>query len=123
MKFTGISTVYVYVGNIEESKEFYSKTFSMGKPINETPNWVEWKAGNGANFAIKKARDHIFEGSVPRRSTIRFFLEVPDVRAAYNELFEKGIRVLSEPQEGTNYVYVDVLDIDRNVIRLVQHLK
>jgi len=124
MKFSGISTVYVLVENIENAKKFYQDRLGLGKPVRETPNHVEWKVGKGtANFAIQKASDEELEGSIPARSTTRFHFQVDNVRKLYNDLFEKGVRLRCEPKEGTGYLYVDFMDVDGNMLRAVEYLK
>ena len=124
MKVTGISTVFVYVSNLDRAKEFYGRQIGLGKVSLEGPSWAEWKiARSGTAFAIQKADQRLIEGSVPARNTIRFSFVVDDIRKTYNELFEEGIRVHSEPKEGTGFIYVDFEDPDRNVLRAVQYVK
>jgi len=123
MKINAISTVSVFVEKVDEATDFYSKTLNLGKPTKSTPKWVEWNLGKGSSLSLQKAPTELLEGSVPARSTVRFSFEVADIKVAYNELFEKGVRVLSEPQEGTGYLYVEFLDLDGNVLRAVQNVK
>ena len=120
MDIKKINVVFVYVEDIEKSKEFYQDTLGLGKPRTDTTSWVEWKIGGGSDFAIHKADQEILEGSVPARSTVKFSLMVDDIREAYNELFEKGIKVLSEPKDGPGFMFIEFLDLDGNVIRLLQ---
>lgn len=125
MKLNGISTIFVLVENMGEAKKFYQDKLALGKPTRETPSWAEWRFGNKAAtaFGIQKATDEELEGSIPARSTVKFHFQVDDVRKAYNELFEKGIRVSSEPREGNGFLYVEFLDTEGNVLRVVEYLK
>lgn len=123
MKISGISTVFVFVENLDASREFYSSVLGLGKPSRDTSKLIEWKLGKEVTFAVQKAPLEVLEGAVPARSTVRFSFVVRDIKAAYKELFARNIRVLSEPQEGVGYLYVEFLDPDGNVLRLIQRVK
>lgn len=123
MKITGINAVFVYVSDMDASRRFYSDVIGLGKPELDTPKWIEWKLAKGANFAIHKASNEMLEGLVPARSSVKFSLMVEDIREAYNHLFEKGVRVLSEPLDGSGFLFCEFQDPDMNVIRLIQFLK
>lgn len=123
MKITGINVAFAYVEDLQASKEFYGEALCLGEPKLDTPSWVEWELAEGANIAIHKASDAIMEGSVPDRSTIRFSIVVDDIKNAYNELFERGVRIHSEPQDGPGFLFVDFHDPDGNPLRLIQFLK
>ncbi|MDK2971968.1 MAG: hypothetical protein PWP23_1723 [Candidatus Sumerlaeota bacterium] len=123
MKINGINVVFVYVSDMDASRRFYEEKLGLGKPELDTPKWIEWKLGKGANFAIHRASHEMLEGLVPARSSVRFSLMVEDIREAYTTLFEKGVRVLSEPMDGAGFLYFEFQDPDMNVIRLIQFIK
>ncbi|MEQ8820249.1 MAG: VOC family protein [Sumerlaeia bacterium] len=119
MKIKGISVVFFYVRDPDRSKAFYSDALGLGKPFLDAGGWVEWEL-KGANFAVFKGGSIQTEGSSPERSTTRFSFEVDDIQATYEELFKKGLHVLSEPQEGEGFHYVDLRDPDNNLVRFIQ---
>jgi catechol 2,3-dioxygenase-like lactoylglutathione lyase family enzyme len=123
MKIHGVNVVFVYVQDMQVSRAFYSDILNLGTPQLDTPTWIEWKLAKGANFAIHKASDEMLEGIVPARSSVKFSLVVEDIREAYKFLFEKGVRVASEPRDGAGFLYLEFQDPDGNVLRLIQFLK
>ena len=123
MKINKINVVFVYVEDVERAKEFYSKTLNFGKPAVENPFWVEWKLPEGSDFAISKASDERLEGTVPARSTVKFSMVVDDIRKCYADLFECGVRLVSEPQQGAGFLFLEFQDPDGNVLRLLQWVK
>ena len=47
-------------------------------------------------------------------------MEVDDIRQCYAELFEKGVRLMSEPREGVGHLFLEFQDPDSNILRLIQ---
>ncbi|MCB2153247.1 VOC family protein [bacterium] len=123
MKIKKINVVFVYVEDVEKAKDFYSNVLGFGKPAVDNPFWVEWKLPEGSDFAICKASDERLEGTVPARSTVKFSMVVDDIRKAYADLFELGVRLVSEPQQGSGFLYLEFQDLDGNVLRLLQWVK
>ncbi|MBI5154068.1 hypothetical protein HZA57_02430 [Candidatus Poribacteria bacterium] len=123
MKINQINAVFVYVQDIERSKEFYQRMLDLGAPAVETPFWVEWKLPKGSDFAICKASDERLESMVPARSSVKFSMVVDDMMKCYSELFARGARLLSQPQQGAGFLFLEFQDPDGNVLRLIQWIK
>ncbi|MFY1675597.1 VOC family protein [Streptomyces sp. WMMC905] len=109
----------VYVNDAPEAARFYADLLEI-KPSFETPAYISFGLGGGAELALWSGR---FDGLTPRTErTGEVCLTVSGAPETVDSRFEqwraKGVRVVSEPHDevfGRTFV---VADPDGNLIRV-----
>lgn len=118
----------VFVNDQEVALDFYTKKLGLVKvqdePYGEDARWIAVSPpGSGTRIVLKKAaREH--EKAMVGRSDGPpvLTLGTDDVRAAYEELRDRGVRFLGEPYRYPWGVGALLLDQDGNPILLQQEL-
>ncbi|RCV52059.1 VOC family protein [Marinitenerispora sediminis] len=109
----------VYVNDAPEAARFYADLLDI-KPSFETPRYIAFELGDGADLALWSGQTDVLTPAVPRTSEV--CLALPGGPDSIDRQFErwvaKGVRVVSEPHEevfGRTFV---VADPDGNLIRV-----
>jgi predicted enzyme related to lactoylglutathione lyase len=109
----------VYVNDAPEAARFYADLLEI-KPSLETPGYIAFDLGAGADLALWSGQINGLTPAVPRTSEV--CLALPGGPDAIDRQFEqwtaKGVRVVSEPRDesfGRTFV---VADPDGNLIRV-----
>ncbi|MFJ6572062.1 VOC family protein [Streptomyces sp. NPDC091292] len=109
----------VYVNDAPAAARFYADLLEI-KPSFETPGYISFALGDGAELAVWGGHFDGLTPEVPRTSEV--CLNLSDGPDAINRRFEewvaKGVRVVSEPSDevfGRTFV---VADPDGNLIRV-----
>ncbi len=108
----------VYVNDTAASARFYGDLLDM-KPDFETPGYITFDLGPGADLALWSDRFDGLSPATPRTSEV--CLALPDgaeVDAKFREWQAKGVTVVQEPHDepfGRTFV---VADPDGNLIRV-----
>ena len=91
MRVRAIDFVACHVTDMEEARAFYRETLGIEAPyLIAAPTWTELDT-HPSTLALVKWDEH------PGMSAVA--LAVDDVRAAIEELREKGVRIVMEPVE------------------------
>ncbi|MDJ1134816.1 VOC family protein [Streptomyces iconiensis] len=109
----------VYVNDAPEAARFYADLLEI-RPSFETPRYIAFDLGDGADLALWSGHFDELAPAVPRTSEV--CLALPGGPDAIDQRFErwvaKGVRVVSEPRDevfGRTFV---VADPDGNLIRV-----
>jgi predicted enzyme related to lactoylglutathione lyase len=115
----GTIVFIVHVGNAPEAARFYADLLEI-EPTFETPEYIAFALGEGADLALWSGRMDNLTPALPRTSEV--CLALSDGPDAIDRRFErwvaKGVRVVSEPRNevfGRTFV---VADPDGNLIRV-----
>ena len=113
MKIRGTDFVMYQVSNLADAARFYRDILGLPQEIyNEEWQWAEFNCGNvtlGLHGGVKLPKE-IAGG--------RIALAVDDVQAAHQQLKQKGVRVLKEPQDFSVCWAMEIADPDGNAIIL-----
>ncbi|OEU86149.1 glyoxalase [Streptomyces abyssalis] len=109
----------VYVNDAPEAARFYADLLSI-KPSFETPGYIAFGLGDGADLALWSGHTDGLTPTVPRTSEVCLALPGgPDeIDRRFEQWVTKGARVVSEPHDevfGRTFV---VADPDGNLIRV-----
>ena len=118
----------IFVNDQEAALDFYTGKLGLEKirdePYGEDARWIAVSpAGSGTGIVLKKA-EHEHEKAMVGRSDGApvLTLGTDDVRAAYEELRERGVRFLGEPCRNPWGIGVLLLDQDGSPVLLQQKL-
>lgn len=109
----------VYVNDAPEAARFYADLLEL-KPSLQTPGYIVFDLGDGADLALWSGQIDGLTPAVPRTSEVCLALRGgPDAIDRQFKLWAaKGVRVVSEPHdEGFGRTFV-VTDPDGNLIRV-----
>lgn len=109
----------VYVNDAPEAARFYADLLEI-KPGLETPRYITFDLGGGAQLALWSGQAEGLTPAVRRTSEVCLALTGgPDViDRRFEQWVAKGVRVVSEPRdEGFGRTFV-VADPDGNLIRV-----
>lgn len=109
----------VYVNDAPEAARFYADLLEL-KPGLQTPGYIVFDLGGGADLALWSGRIDGLTPALPRTSEVCLALRGgPDaIDRRYERWAAKGVRVVSEPRdEGFGRTFV-VADPDGNLIRV-----
>lgn len=100
MQVRGIDFVGVAVNDIDAAKAFYGDVLGLPQTGGFGDNWVEYEAGNLTLSLIKGDAAAIAKRiEAGPYAAIGVALAVPDVKAAIEELKQKGVTVSMDAQE------------------------
>ncbi len=114
MKYSG---AMIGSANPKVLGEFYTKV--MGKPGFQEGDWYGWQ--DGAQLMLGAHSEVKGKNEMPQR--IMLTLEVPDVKAAFEEITGYGARVIAEPyqpDEKSEMWLATVADPDGNYLQLTK---
>lgn len=111
MKVRAIDFVLTHVKDRERSKAFYQDVLGIKDPVSqESGPWME--------FDTKPVAFALMQSDMPPETAIA--LAVDDVRAAVDELREKGVTIAMDPIDTPDCIMAAILDPDGNSIILHQ---
>jgi len=113
MKIRGTDFIMYPVADLARAAKFYRETLGLPKEIySEEGQWAEFNCGN-LTLSLKG-------GSKPSEAPAgaRIALAVVDIHAAYEELKQKGARILSPPTDYSVCWAMEILDPDGNLVIL-----
>jgi catechol 2,3-dioxygenase-like lactoylglutathione lyase family enzyme len=116
----------IFVNDQEAALDFYTSKLGLEKvqdePFGEDARWITVSpAGSGTRIVLKKAEREHEKAMVGRSDGAPVLtLGTDDVRAAYEELRERGVRFLGEPCRYRWGVGALLLDQDGNPVLLQQ---
>ncbi|MGW0431825.1 VOC family protein [Micromonospora sp. NPDC003197] len=109
----------VYVNDAPAAARFYGDLLQM-KPDFETPGYISFKLGSGADLALWGGQFDGLTPAVPRTSEV--WLALPggsdEIDQTYREWQAKGVKVLQEPVDAVFGRTFVVADPDGNRIRV-----
>jgi predicted enzyme related to lactoylglutathione lyase len=113
MKIRGTDFVMYLVSDLARAARFYRDVLGLPQAsYNEEWKWAEFDCGN-ITLALKageKLPEEITGG--------RIALAVDDIHAAYEEMKDRGVRVVSEPHDYSVCWAMEILDPDGNLVIL-----
>jgi predicted enzyme related to lactoylglutathione lyase len=115
MKIRGADFIMYLVADLARAAKFYRETLGLPQEIySDEWQWAEFNCGN-ITFSLKG-------GSKPAEAPAgaRIALAVDDIHAAYEELQQKGARILSPPTDYSVCRAMEILDPDGNPVILHQ---
>ena len=120
-KIKRINMVFLYARDMARMRRFYEETLGFNDPVIVTDLWVEYELP-GAHLALHQGDPRVIEGHNPAKNTVRFSLEVDDLRAFSQSIKEKGVEFTFEPRGDFNSLLAEIQDVEGNPIRLIQYL-
>lgn len=120
MKVNRINCIFVYCRDMAKQRAFYEQAFGLGKPVVDAKWWVEWALGEGSHFALHQAKPELILHARPEYSTIKFSVEVKDIRAVAEKLKSLGARFHYEPRLEYGFWLAEFEDPEGNVLRLYE---
>jgi predicted enzyme related to lactoylglutathione lyase len=120
VEILGVDNVLVPVGELGAAKDFYVAGLGLAVEFEVAARGlVLFSVGAEAPGVMARVDPDAGRGGSP---AMRLWLEVPDARAAAEELAERGIQPLADPFEvGTGWA-VEVADPWGNIIGLTDYL-
>jgi predicted enzyme related to lactoylglutathione lyase len=115
VKIRGIDFIMCLVSDIAGAARFYREVLMLPPGVySEEWQWAEFNCGN-VTLALKGGAPlpHVTSGG-------RIALAVDDIHAAYEELKQKGVRVVNGPTDHTCCWSLEILDLDGNLVILHQ---
>lgn len=115
MKIRGTDFIMYLVTDLARAAKFYREALGLPQEIySEEGQWAEFNCGN-LTLSLKG-------GSQPSEAPTgaRIALAVDDIHAAYEELQQKGARILSPPTDYSVCWAMEILDPDGNLVILHQ---
>jgi predicted enzyme related to lactoylglutathione lyase len=109
----------VYVNDAPEAARFYADLLEI-KPSLETPGYIAFDLGGGANLALWSGQIDGLTSAMPRTSEVCLALSggTDAIDRQFEQWVAKGVLVVSEPRDesfGRTFV---VADPDGNLIRV-----
>jgi predicted enzyme related to lactoylglutathione lyase len=120
MKIKRINCVFIYCRDLAKMRAFYEQALELGKPVVNAKWWVEYAMGEGTHFALHQGKPEHFEGANPGRTTIKFSVEVTDIKAVAEKLKVLGARFHFEPRSEYGFWLSEFEDMEGNVLRLYE---
>lgn len=114
-----IHATFIYVSDMSVVKPFYQETLGLGKPIVETDLWVEFGL-QGSHLALHQSDPRIRNELEPSKNTIKFCLEVDDIKSFCQDLKAKKVDIVFEPRKDFGSLLAEIKDPEGNLIRLIQ---
>ena len=87
-KVNRINVVFLYVLNMEKSRQFYEAAFDLGKPVVDAKWWVEYAVGDGSHLALHQVDPAHVQHAGLGSGAVRFSFDVDDIQA-YTEKLKK----------------------------------
>ena len=117
-----INTIFIYVRDLAATKQFYSETLGLGKPLIDGKFWVEFKLPDGdTHFALHHSEDHKHDNH--GHGAIRLSFEVADIQKCAAQLKDRGVKFHYEPRKEYGFWLAELEDLEGNVLRLYQKLQ
>jgi predicted enzyme related to lactoylglutathione lyase len=121
LQILGVDNILFAVGNLTQARNFYETQLGLSvKFVFAEAGLVAYRLGSEEPGLLLRVQEI---APTPPRDTPRVWLEVPDARAAAQQLNILGVTLLKEPWEiGTGWV-VEIADPWGNVLGLTDYLK
>jgi len=123
MKVNKINVVFLYAEDLARLRKFYEAAFDLAEPIIDAKWWVEYEVGNGSHLALHQADASRMEGADRKKSTIRFSVDVADIKKFTEKLKTLGAKFHYEPRQEYGFHLAEFEDPEGNVVRLYEKLK
>src|SRR5690242_9757553 len=93
-----INSIFIYCQDLTRQRAFYEAAFSLSKPVVDAKWWVEYALGHGSHFALQQGKPEHFDGVNRAKNTIKFSIEVADIKALTEKLKGLGAKFHYEPR-------------------------
>jgi predicted enzyme related to lactoylglutathione lyase len=122
VKVNRINVVFLYAQDLARLRKFYEAAFDPGAPVIDAKWWVEYRIGNGSHLALHQADAVHFEGADRKKNTIKFSLDVTDIRKFAEKLKHLGAKFHYEPRREYGFYLAEFEDPEGNVLRLYEKI-
>jgi predicted enzyme related to lactoylglutathione lyase len=113
-----LDNIFLPVKNLENAKKFYNETLGLNLKFDFPERGMSaFKIGDIEPAIILKDVNKF------KTTTAAFWLEVEDVKTAYEQLKSKGVKFCSEPFEIKTGFAVEFEDLDGNKIGITDYSK
>jgi predicted enzyme related to lactoylglutathione lyase len=118
-----INCIFIYCEDLAKQRAFYEQAFGLGKPVVDAKWWVEFALGHGSHFALHQGKPELFAGVNRAKSTIKFSVEVDDIKALAEKVKGLGAKFHYEPRSEYGFWLAEFEDPEGNVVRLYEKAK
>jgi predicted enzyme related to lactoylglutathione lyase len=122
MKVNKINVVFLYAQDLARLRKFYEAAFDLGAPVIDAKWWVEYEVGNGSHLALHQAEAGHFEGANRNKGTVKFSLDVTDIKKYTAKLKKLGADFHYEPRQEYGFYLAEFEDPEGNVLRLYEKM-
>lgn len=122
-KVNRINVVFMYVLNMEKSRQFYEAAFDLGVPVVDAKWWVEYAVGDGSHLALHKIDENHGKNANLGSGAVRFSFDVDNIQEYTEKLKKLGTVFRSEPRLEYGFWLAEFEDPEGNAIRLYQKVK
>lgn len=118
-----INCIFLFCQDLAKQRAFYEAAFDLGKPVVNAKWWIEYAMGHGSHLALHQGRPEHFDGANRAKNTIRFSIEITDIRGLTLKLKNLGAKFHYEPRAEYGFWLAEFEDPEGNVLRLYEKAK
>ena len=119
-KVNQINVVFLYVRDMEKSRQFYEAAFDLGKPVVDAKWWVEYAVGTGSHLALHQIDPAHASPAGLGAGTVRFSFDVDNIQEYAAKLKKLGAKFHYEPRQEYGFWLAEFEDKEGNALRLYQ---
>lgn len=123
LKTNRINVVFLYAQDLARLRKFYEAAFDLGAPLIDAKWWVEYEVGDGSHLALHQAEASHFEGANRKKNTVKFSVDVTDIKKFTEKLTTLGATFHYEPRKEYGFYLAEFEDPEGNVLRLYEKMK
>jgi predicted enzyme related to lactoylglutathione lyase len=118
-----INVVAVYAQDLAKLRTFYEKAFDLAEPLIDAKWWVEYALGDGSHLALQQGDAARFEGVDRQKNTVKFSIDVSDIKHFSKKLTDLGAKVHFGPRLEYGFYLAEFEDLEGNCVRLYEKIK
>ena len=122
-KVNRINVVFLYAQGLARLRAFYERAFDLAKPVIDAKWWVEYEIGAGSHLALHQADAAHLEGVDRRKNTVKFSVDVSDIKQFVEKLTGLGAVFHYQPRLEYGFYLAEFEDPEGNCVRLYQRTK
>lgn len=119
-KVNRINVVFLYAQDLAKLRSFYEQAFDLGRPVVDAKWWVEYALGDGSHLALHQADAEHFEGVDRKKNTVKFSVDVSDLKHFIKKLGDLGATFHYGPRVEYGFELAEFEDPEGNCIRLYE---
>ena len=123
MKVNKINVVFLYAQDLARLRKFYEAALDLAEPVIDAKWWVEYEVGDGSHLALHQADTNRLEGADRKKNTIRFSVDVTDIKKVTEKLKNLGAIFHYEPRQEYGFYLAEFEDPEGNAVRLYEKMK